>query len=111
MEELQITQFPCGLHIQRNDKKRTVIINNNIVVFTPTEDELFTLLLTGNIITDTTFVVEVFNCKEIDKTMKNLLKKHIENVKSKLKATGLDIYRVHRKGYVLIPTATTEAIP
>lgn len=111
MAELQTTQLPWGIHIQRNDKNRVIIIDNNIVVFTPTEYRLLTLLLTGNIITAVTFVTEVFDCKEIDKSIKNLLKKHIENVKSKLKPVNLDVYRVHKKGYVLMLVAPTEAIP
>jgi DNA-binding response OmpR family regulator len=102
MEELQETELPGGMHILRNDKKRIVVHDNTITVFTPTEYRLFCLLLNGNIIDDDTLAEEVLSCKEMNRTVQNLLKKHIENTKSKLHVLGLDIYRVHKKGYILM---------
>lgn len=101
--ELQTTELPCGLRIRRNDENRVVIIGDNLAVFTPTEYRLLTVLLDGDITTDATLVAEVFHCGEMDKAMRNLLKKHIENVKGKLKTVSLDLYRVYRTGYVLMP--------
>ena len=107
MKELQTTQLPDGTYIQRNDKNRVVISNKNIEVLTPTEYRLFCILLSGDIITDKT-LVQVFSCQEINKTAQRLLRKHIENTKSKLNVLGLNIHRVYRKGYVLM---TTETVP
>ena len=102
MEELQVIELPCGVHIQRNDKNRIIICNNTIAIFTPTEYRLLSLLLSGNIVNDATLTNEVLSCQQMNKTIQNLLKKHIENTKSKLQALGLDIHRVYKKGYVLM---------
>jgi hypothetical protein len=101
MEELQKTTLPSGMYIQRNDHNRIIIYNNSIVVFTPTEYRLFCLLLEGTIIDDATIADKILS-SEINQATKNLLKKHIENMKSKLHTVGLDIYRVHKKGYILM---------
>ena len=107
VEELEKTQLPCGVCIWRNDKKRVVIVDKTLVVFTPTEYRLLLLLLNGSIIDDI-ILIETFSCQEMNKATRNLLKKHIENTKGKLNVLGLDIYRVYRKGYVLMGAETTS---
>lgn len=90
-----------GRQISRNDICRALIIDNAIVKFTPTEYRLIALLLEGRVIADGDLIREVFACDKSHVTLKNL-DRHINNIRGKLRLSGLNIHRVAKYGYVLL---------
>src|SRR5258708_578149 len=100
------TLIPCrsigNLVLKRNDTFRTLLVENEIVAFTPTEYRLLLALLDGCIAEDTSLAASVFSINHLDKPARKNLERHIENIKSKLRPTGLYISRVYKCGYILV---------
>jgi DNA-binding response OmpR family regulator len=100
--------IPCssiGKHsIQRNDENRTLIVDNVMIKFTPTEYRLIMLLIGSQVISDTDFVQIGFRCQVGTQGRVNL-DKHMDNLRSKLRLSGLNIHRVAKYGYVLLPSS------
>jgi len=92
---------PIGTHtLQRNDGTRTLVVDNPVVQFTPTEYRLLLPLLQGQPLSDTELAQAAFS-RGIDSLVRNSLDKHIDNIRGKLEPLGLPIYRLRRYGYVL----------
>jgi DNA-binding response OmpR family regulator len=92
---------PIGTHIlQRNDETRTLVVDNRVVQFTPTEYWLLLPLLQGQPVSDTEPSEAAFS-RDIDSLVRQSLEKHIDNIRGKIKHLGLSVYRLRRYGYVL----------
>ena len=92
---------PIGTHtLQRNDGTRTLVVDNQVVQFTPTEYRLLLPLLQGQPLSDTELAQAAFS-RGIDSLVRNSHDKHIDNIRGKLEPLGLSIYRLRRYGYVL----------
>lgn len=90
-----------GTHIlQRNDETRTLIVDNQVIQFTPTEYRLLLPLLQGEPRSDTELVQTAFS-REYDTLVRASLDKHIDKIRGKLEPVGLSVYRLRRYGYVL----------
>ncbi|GEM_PF-2026612 len=96
--------IPCpsvGTHtLRRNDETRTLIVDNQIVQFTPTEYRLLLPLLQGRPLSDNELAQAAFSL-EIDTLVRESLDKHIDKIRGKLEPLGLSVYRLRRHGYVL----------
>ena len=96
--------IPCpsiGTHtLQRNDETRTVVVDNQVVQFTPTEYRLLLPLLQGQPLSDTELAQAAFS-REIDTLIRESLDKHIDKIRGKLELVGLSVYRLRRFGYIL----------
>jgi DNA-binding response OmpR family regulator len=89
-------------HIQCNDESRVIIIDAFLLRFTPIEYQLFVLLLNGErVVFDGELVQNVFGC-EMSPAIRENLDRHIDNIRSKVRAVGLNIHRVNKLGYVLL---------
>lgn len=108
MTNLLLCREIGGLALKRNDQFRTLLIEDEMVAFTPTEYRLILSLLNGEMIADKTLVQAVFATDAIDRLILKNLEKHIENVKSKLRHTKLYIRRIHRYGYSLVAESYVE---
>lgn len=99
-----------GKEIKRDDKTRMLLIDGkSVILFTPTEYHIMLLLITNRIIADKTLNGEVFGTGETDMHTKKALEKHIENIKSKMRFTGLTVRRIYCYGYFLTAEATASA--
>lgn len=103
---MSTTLVPCrpigGLLLKRNDTFRTLLIENEIVAFTPIEYRLLLALLDGNVVEDKNLTKTAFSTNLSDRAARKNLERHIENIKSKLKPTGLYVRRAHMFGYTLV---------
>lgn len=96
-----ITCPSIGIHtIQRNDETRTLIVDNSVVQFTPTEYRLLLPLVQGQPLSDTDLAQAAFS-RSIDSLVRESLDKHIDKIRGKLEPLGLSIYRLRRYGYIL----------
>lgn len=94
---------PLGIHrIQRNDEIRALIVDSILIRFTPREYCLILLLLPGLPMPDTRLAVEMYSCDEMDSSLRECLDKHIDKIRSKLRPSGLDVYRIAKYGYILL---------
>ena len=92
-----------GHAISRLDTLRTLMIDGSLVRFTPTEYRLVIPILEGRGTPVpfrhlTTLALE----REPDRDARRLLDKHIDHIRSKLRAFGLNVHGVARFGYVLL---------
>lgn len=98
-----------GFSLQRNDQLRILLINHEMVSFTPMEYRLILTLLDHEVVSDGSLVQELFALGTIDQLLLKNLKKHVENTKRKLAGTGLAIRRVYRFGYALVTGSAPRA--
>lgn len=92
---------PIGGHtLQRNDETRTLVVDNQVVHFTPTEYRLLLPLLQGQPFSDAELAQAAF-FRGIDSLVRESLDKHIDKIRGKLEPLGLSVYRLRRYGYVL----------
>jgi len=93
---------PIGTHcIQRNDESRTIIVDDVMIRFTPTQYRLLISLLKGSPVTDCNLVYEALSC-HLKSLGRDNLDKHIDKIREKLRPSGLNIFRVVDYGYVLL---------
>ena len=90
-----------GKAIRNYEQQRSLLVDDLLVRFTPTEYTILCQLLSGDIVSDTNLIQKTFITEQPDKTLKTCLDKHIENIRSKIRPTGLNIFRVNGFGYVL----------
>lgn len=90
--------------IQRCDGLRTLVINNALIHFTPTEYRLLIPILdqASRPVSFKELTRSVLN-REMDRDGRRLLDKHIDHIRSKLRPVGLNIHCVARYGYMLLP--------
>ena len=88
---------------------RTIIIDESIVRLTPTEYRLFLALATNSksFSSDTELARALPQWAEtpaesIDKYVQNSIKKHIDNLRSKIRPPGLEIRRIQDYGYIIL---------
>lgn len=99
-----------GKEIKRDDKTRTLLVDGtSVILFTPTEYHIMLLLVMNRILTDNMLNDALFGTGEADMHTKKTLEKHIENIKSKIRFTGLAVRRIYRYGYFLTVETTTSA--
>lgn len=97
-----------GINAKRDDMLRTLFIQDIAVAFTPTEYRLLLLLIEKQFLPDKR-LMGVFTSNSTNAHAEHArLEKHLENIKSKLRPTGLCIRRIHRYGYSLMPEATVH---
>jgi len=81
-----------GTHtLQRNDETRTLVVDNQVVQFTPTEYRLLLPLLQGQPVSDTELSQATFY-RRVDSLVRQSLEKYIDNIRGKLEHLGLSVY-------------------
>lgn len=95
------------MDIKYDDEHNLVIIENRILRFSPTEYKLVHLLLMHGIVTETA-LLEVLSLQQADNAAPKLISKYMNRVRSKVKAYGLQISRIHNYGYMLLPFQSQE---
>lgn len=109
MTSTLVSCSPLGTYrIQRNDEIRALIVDSIIVRFSPKEYCLILLLLPGLPIPDIRLAVEVYSCNQMDQSLRECLDKHIDKIRSKLRPSGLDVYRIAKYGYILLVIPNEE---
>ncbi|GER82400.1 hypothetical protein KTAU_10370 [Thermogemmatispora aurantia] len=97
---------PCrsigAYQISRSDAHRALLINEELITFTPTEYRLLCILLTHENVEDSRLLMAIFSKPSKDRCTRKTLERHIDNIKSKLRPTGLSLRRIYRFGYALV---------
>jgi DNA-binding response OmpR family regulator len=99
-----ITCASIGNHsIQRVDQHRALLISyTTLVTFTPTEYSVICALLqTTQVVSDISLIKQIYP-GQVDRSLSRTFEKHVENVKSKLRGSGIMIRRVYKCGYILL---------
>lgn len=92
---------PIGPHpILRNDASRTLIVNNLVAQFTPTEYRLLLPLLQAPPLSDTILAQIAFS-REIDSLVRESLDKHMDKIRGKLQPLGRSVYKLRGYGYII----------
>lgn len=101
---------PCrsisGIMTKRNDTTRALIVNDEgveiIMLFSKTEYKLICALIGDVIVDDQTLIALLYDSNELDREIRKVLKRHLVNVKNKLRPSNLFVRRVHGYGYSLV---------
>jgi DNA-binding response OmpR family regulator len=106
---------PCravgGLSVKRNDELQALLIGDELIGFTGKEYDLLLQLLEHDFSSDKMLMEALYHVSVVDKQSRLKLDRHVDNIKRKLKPTGLTIRRVHRAGYTLLVEETDALIP
>lgn len=100
-----VLPFTCvyGHTISRCDSLRTLLIDGDLVRFTPTEYRLLIPILQAH---GTPVPFRQLTCavleREPDRDSRRLLDKHIDHIRSKIRVYGFNVHCVARFGYVLL---------
>jgi DNA-binding response OmpR family regulator len=88
------------------DAVRTLLVDGELVHFTPTEYQLISQILrTGGLpVAFEDLTRSVFD-RASDRDARRLLDKHVDHIRSKLRPLGLNVRCVARYGYLLLPDA------
>jgi DNA-binding response OmpR family regulator len=104
-KEIQEPNLTIGNHtIKKNNIYHLLVIDQETIIkLTPTEYCLIEIFIAGGIYDDMTLSKKALHTQStvIDKATKEALKKHIANIRGKIRPAGLDIYRIQRYGYIL----------
>jgi DNA-binding response OmpR family regulator len=84
-----------------NDNNKIIGINEQIIRCTNAEYKIIKRLSVGQPVSDLALVHELLGCSP-DNSTKPSVSKHIEHLREKVRGTGLDIYRIHVYGYLLV---------
>ena len=95
------------MDIKYDDEHHLVIIENRVLRFSPTEYKLVHLLLMHGTVTETA-LLEVLSLQQADNAASKLISKYMNRIRSKIKAHGLQINRIHGYGYILLPSQSEE---
>jgi DNA-binding response OmpR family regulator len=90
------------IDVKRDDECHTILINNHLLRFSPTQYHLARLLLSATVVSDTTLSEHAFQ-REAGPAEKKLISKYINKIRSKFRSHGLEICRLYRYGYALVP--------
>lgn len=103
---LQSTLTIGNYVVKRLDDIRTLLVDNKAVKFTPTEYRLLLHLLEGQPVSDKELFLALFtNRIEDDLWAREALKRHLDNIRQKLKKCRFKIHirRIAAFGYILLP--------
>ena len=78
-----------------------LVEGNRQVYLTKKEYEIFQTFFENGLLSDEQIAREVFASAD-DKYVRQCLEKHIDHLRVKIRAYGLDIYRISRYGYILL---------
>lgn len=99
-------------HIDLHQHHRLLFTNDEVIKLTPTEYQIIVCLLEERIAFDEMLATQALSNKgQINKATHETLERHINNLRSKLRPYGLDIYRVHTLGYILAEEQSNHQIP
>jgi DNA-binding response OmpR family regulator len=102
MPSEELVSLRVGKHsVKLSQMNRTIIVDEILLRCTPTEYRILEPLLQGRALPDH-YLVEAAFAEACTATSLRSLKRHIENLRSKLEPSGLSIHRVSRYGYILV---------
>lgn len=106
VQNLQNTIIVGNHVVKRLDNVRTLLVDDKVLKFTPTEYSILLHLLVGNPVSDKELILSIFNSKvENDFWAREALDRHLDNIRRKLRKSQLEIYirRIATFGYILLP--------
>jgi DNA-binding response OmpR family regulator len=103
-------QVVSGHRVLRSDALHMLLADDQVVRFTPTEYRLLVAILDwGDMPAPYAHLTHVALGRAPDREARRVLDKHIDHVRSKLRAIGLTLGSVPRYGIVLIPDECLRA--
>jgi len=97
------------MDVRYDDEHRTVIIDNRVLRFSPTEYKLMRLLLTHNVVKGI-ILREALSLQETDDAAPKLITKYMNKIRTKLTAYDVSINRVHSYGYMLLAIQANNTV-
>jgi DNA-binding response OmpR family regulator len=95
-------QLKLGRHtIKMSEENRVIIIDDLLFRCTPSEYRIIDQLVHEGPVSDRKLMHAAF-FEEYNTKGFRCLKRHVENLRSKLAPSGLSIHRISRYGYILI---------
>lgn len=105
--EVATKQMPRVSDIRWNDQRRSIMVGRRSVSLTPLEYQMLFSLQQGKAVTYTQLAFEVYRCS-MDKKVREMIDKHIDKIRGKLRGLGFFVYCIHGYGYILLPDACWE---
>ena len=100
--ELAPKQVPCVSDIRWSDQRRSITVGCRSIALTPLEYQLLLLLQHGTAVTYAHLAQGVYRCS-MDKKVREMIDKHIDKIRGKLRGLGFFVYCIHGYGYILMP--------
>jgi DNA-binding response OmpR family regulator len=100
--ELAPKQVPCVSDIRWSDQRRSITIGRRSISLTPLEYQLLFSLQHGTAVTYAQLAQGVYRCS-MDKKVREMIDKHIDKIRGKLRGLGFFVYCIQVYGYILLP--------
>ena len=100
--ELATKPEPCVSDIRWSDQRRSITVGRRSIGLTPLEYQLLLSLQHGKAVTYAQLAMNVYQCS-MDKKVREMIDKHIDKIRGKLRGLGFFVYCIHGYGYILLP--------
>lgn len=100
--ELETKQQPRVSDIRWNDQRRNITVGHRSISLTPLEYQILFVLRHGRAVNYAQLALEVYHCS-MDKKVREMVDKHIDKIRGKLRGLGFFVYCIHGYGYILLP--------
>ncbi|SRR5258706_6287162 len=99
--ELITKSAPCVSDIRWSEQRRSITIGRRSIILTPLEYQLLYALHHGKAVNYAQLASNVYGCS-MDKKVREMIDKHIDKVRGKLRGMGFYVYCIHGYGYILL---------
>jgi DNA-binding response OmpR family regulator len=93
---------PCVSDICWNDQRRSITVGHWSRSLTPLEYQILISLRHGKAVSYTQLALNVYHCP-MDKKVREMIDKHVDKIRGKLRGLGFFVYCIHGYGYILLP--------
>lgn len=100
--EIATKQMPSVSDIHWNDQRRCITVARRSISLTPLEYQMLFVLKHGKAVNYTQLAFHVYHCV-MDKKVREMIDKHIDKIRGKLRGLGFFVYCIHGYGYILLP--------
>lgn len=100
--ELIMKRTPDVSDISWNDQQRCISVGRRSIFLTPLEYRILTSLRHGNAIKYAQLAWHIYHCS-MDRKVREVIDKHVDNIRGKLLGLGFSVYCIHGYGYILLP--------
>ena len=100
--KLTTRRQPHVSEIRWDDQRRTIAVNHRSLSLTPLEYQILFALRSGKAVHYTQLATQVYRC-DMDKKVREIMDKHMDKIRGKLRGLGFFVYCIHGYGYILLP--------
>ncbi len=100
--EVAPKRVPCVSDIRWSEQGRSISVGRRSISLTPLEYQLLFSLQHGKAVNYARLAFNVYGCA-MDKKVREMIDKHIDKIRGKLRGLGFFVYCIHGYGYILLP--------